>query len=87
MQQGGAGGTGGYSVDVGSNELGKMATYVPGSCPQRGGEYPAIPVHTASYSLTDPVLLDSGARYMSHKGGSRRRRNKNRKQSRRVRRQ
>lgn len=84
LQQGGGGGTGGYTVDVRSNDLGKVATYVPGSCSQRGGEYPLIPTHTASYSVTDPVLLDSGARYMEvtagQKAGTRRRsRHKSRK--------
>jgi hypothetical protein len=73
-------------VNVGSNDLGKVATYVPGSCSgQRGGEYPLIPTHTASYSVTEPVLLESGARYLNvtgQKAGTRRRR-KVRRQSRR----
>lgn len=77
IQRGGGGGGGGYMVNVGSNDLGKVATYVPGSCPgQRGGN--AIGTYAASYSVTEPVLLDSGARYLNvmagQKAGSRRRR-------------
>ena len=70
---------GSYSVDVATNELGKMALYTPGSC-QKGGEYPLISTHTASYSMTDPVLLDSGARYLEvQKAGTRRRHRKARR--------
>ena len=72
-------GGGSYSVDVATNELGKMALYTPGSC-QKGGEYPLISTHTASYSMTDPVLLDSGARYLEvQKAGTRRRHRKARR--------
>lgn len=86
LQRGGGGGGGGYSVSVASNDLGKVATYVPGSCPgQRGGN--AIGTYAASYSLTDPVLLDSGARYLNvtagQKAGSRRRRKAKRQTQRR----
>ena len=75
LQQGGS-----YAVDVASNELGKVAIYTPGSC-QKGGEYPLIPTHTASYSMTEPVLLDSGARYMEVQAGQKAgtRRNRRRK--------
>ena len=82
-QTGGGGGSGGYMVDVGSNDLGKMAIYTPGVCPQRGGN--AISAYTAGYSATDPVILDSGSRYMEfQKAGTRRnRRTRARKQTRR----
>ena len=39
MLQNGGGGGGGYTVNVGSHELGKMGVIVPGSC-QKGGEAP-----------------------------------------------
>jgi hypothetical protein len=86
IQRGGGGGGGGYMVNVGSNDLGKVATYVPGSCPgQRGGN--AIGTYAASYSVTEPVLLDSGARYLNvmagQKAGSRRRRKAKRQTQRR----
>jgi hypothetical protein len=83
LQQGGGGGGGGYAVDVATNELGKVAIYNPGSC-QKGGEYPLIPTHTASYSVTEPVLLDSGARYLEvQKAGTRRNRRRKARKSRR----
>jgi hypothetical protein len=73
---------GNYSVNVGSNDLGKVPIYAPGSC-QRGGMAPLdyslvgqgarvseneIPVYTAGYSSINPVELPDGARYMNVAG-------------------
>jgi hypothetical protein len=79
-QKGGGGGTGGYTADVATNDLGKVPVYVPGSC-QRGGMAPLdyslvggvkahvseseIGTHTAGYSSITPVELPAGSRYMN----------------------
>ena len=74
-------GGGGYSVNVGSHDLGKVATYMPGSCQRGGFQAPLdyslvggqkahvsaseISAHTANYSSINPVELPDGSRYMN----------------------
>ena len=70
LQNGGGSGTGGFAVNVASNDMGKMYASVDRApCPQRGGnaaEQYGISSYTAGYGLTAPVELERGARYMDY---------------------
>jgi hypothetical protein len=67
QQRGGGGGTGGYSVDVGANDIGKMySALIPGNCatvPSRamvGGSY-GLQSYTAGYDMNRPVEIPGGS--------------------------
>jgi len=73
QQRGGGGGTGGYSVDVGANDIGKMySALIPGNCAtvpsramvggQRGGsEAYGLQSYTAGYDMNRPVEIPGGS--------------------------
>ena len=96
MQRGGGGGTGGYTIDVTSNALGKVHDgYIVAPCPQRGGggeivsSYPAgfgfgpkgaVETPSGSAHYLDP--LPYGQQCMGGGARSRRHRSASRKGSR-----
>ena len=75
QQTGGGGGTGGYSVDVGANDIGKLYSAVtPGNCAtvplravggsrrsQRGGATYGLQSYTAGYDMNRPVEAGGGS--------------------------
>jgi hypothetical protein len=67
-QLGGGSGTGGYAVNIASNDMGKVPmSFDRAPCVQRGGSAAqtyGISSYSAGYGLTNPVELGTGARYM-----------------------
>lgn len=64
-QNGGGGGFGGYTVDVGSHDLGKVGVVVPGSC-QKGGDlakfndYPSMAGGPSAVSVHEMATHGAG---------------------------